>query len=760
MRLFFLLFSLFFGCHPISAQSLEALYATYYKISGTDTASIRKKTNLLAQLIEKETHQTPTKALKLIDTLAELHLKTNNIQGYNRVKFYSTGFVYATIENLPEALKYYQAYAKVFPKKGIDDGYFLIDVGNLYYDLKLFQMANRYYKDAEIIFKNENFYRGLTTVYGNYALVAKNTNQIDTAFHYIFKTLEIQKEFSRDTFQIAHTYQVLGRLYLENKKDYKAAIPYFQQSIAFLSDEKLKTYYRYQQFIHLLPIDYMFLGQCLYGIGQSDTAFTTLNKAITIAKEIEQHYVLTLVLIGAAEALLEQKLYNQAERYFLEAEALCVQHETHTMLVRCYNGLKNLYTATKAPEKALLYWDKYNAERDTLQNQEDKFLVMNDQVLQQERINTIQEQEDRLAVEAQLRSRLFIILGLIVLGLILVLFFWWNLRQKNKIIALYTNQLESNNAVKEMMLSVIGHDLRSLFNVLMGNSGNLLKIIQQKRLTALEKDSTQLNTASKKAYMMMDGLMQWVTLQKEKTAPDLKKIRLIDVINTTVEPLQPILWTSTVELSIKVDDVFVRADFNLLQVVLRNLLTNAIRYSPVNDTILIQSKIQDNQNITLIISDNGSGIEEDLLNKLFVQQKNLNVAIQGSGLGLKIVKELCDILKIQIKAYNKDSGGAVFELILPIEGHVLANPDTMQALEDQIIEADVLSHHDLDFLIPFAEELKKLEIFEGTEIQLILDKMNQDAPTPTVKKWIYDFTNTVYHSDSELYNKMLEKVLK
>lgn len=425
-------FQLFIACYFLflginTGQSLDSMYAVYYAINENDRA---QKIELLQQLINRETHQTPTKALLLNDTLAELHRQNNNIEAYNKVRFYNKGFVYATMHNSVEALKYYQEYAKIFTKTTIADAYFLIDVGNLYYTLKLFNMAKRCYRDAEIIFQNEQFHRGLTTVYSNFALIAKNQNQLDTAFFYAYKTLKIQEEFSRDTFQIAHTYQVIGRLNLEVKKDYPAAIAAFQKSIDLLSDERLITYFHYQQFIHLLPLDYMYIGRCFAAIGQVNTAHLAFDKAIKNGRTIKQGNILAAVLVGVGEELLLQKAYLPAQAYLKEAETLCVEQKNYTTLLKCYKALKDLAEQTKDYPAALLYWNKYNDEKDRFKNEEDKFLVMNDEILQQERINTIENQQNLLLVDEKLRNRLYIILALTGLGFGLFVVFWWNLRKK------------------------------------------------------------------------------------------------------------------------------------------------------------------------------------------------------------------------------------------------------------------------------------------------------------------------------------------
>lgn len=330
--------------------------------------------------------------------------------------------------------------------------------------------------------------------------------------------------------------------------------------------------------------------------------------------------------------------------------------------------------------------------------------------------------------------------------------------QKNQLIEGYAQEQKSNNKVKEMMLSVIGHDLRSLFNVLMGNAASLLKNIQQQHIASLEKEAAQLNSSSKNAYLMMDGLMQWVSLQKGKNKEELVNIDINNLVQTTIKPLQPILEASAVKLRLEVDSVSIRSDFNLLQIVLRNLLTNAIKHSSVDGVISIQTKILNPQQLVLMVSDNGAGIDSALLEDLFLPKERLKTAAQGHGLGLQLVKEICDSLELPIKAYNKEPMGAVFELVLPIEDGQATKTLENGSLEPLDLQQE-LSKQDFLFLQPYIQKLLSLEVFEATPIQRLLDEMNENSPSIAVKNWMAKLSNAVYHGDSDSYLAILKKTV-
>lgn len=737
------------------AQPLDSLYQQYYSISDkADTSLLRKKSELLYKIIKRETHQNQEKALELIDTLSFLYLKLNDIEKRDRTRYHDKGFLYAINENHIEALKLYQEYAKVFRRK--DNGYFLIDLGNLYYTLRLYDFANRYYREAEEIFEAEKQYRGLTTVYGNYALVAKRQGQIDTAFYYLRKTLDVQQHLVKDTFQIAHTYILIGRLYSENKKDEEAAVSNFRQALKLLSMVASEQNFYYQQFIYLMPEAYWRMGKSLATLGNRDSSLICAEQTLKWADIIQQKSVSIQANLGAADIYTTLEEYDKALAFLHKTEQLAIENKDYSRQSLCCKLFKTVYAQKQDYPNALRYADKASVIDDSLRRQEAKLLTINDQVLQLERNNTIKEQQQTIATQQQLRQRLFVIISLVSSVLLLFLVFWWQLRKKNKIISRYTNELETANHVKERVLLVIGHDLRSLFHVIMGKSMQVLGLLRQNEPWQSVSQSEQLHAATKKAYMMMDGLMQWGTLQQEKHEPIIAPVDVKTLINNVVESLQPLLDTNRVAVSNLVLDCEVLSDAELLQIVLRNLLTNAIRHSPDHAVIIINAHTKDNR-LVVLVEDQGKGIALDILPHIFAPRTGTHIAQRGSGLGLGLVAELCKLLNIGICAFNKINGtGAVFELSMALS----AAPNVaVEMAETPINEAPQalfsLSDADMQLLLPLLPDLQQCEVFEASKIFAVLHKVEPLAVTPALKNWLSGLKTAVREGDEDKYKALL-----
>lgn len=110
------------------------------------------------------------------------------------------------------------------------------------------------------------------------------------------------------------------------------------------------------------------------------------------------------------------------------------------------------------------------------------------------------------------------------------------------------------------------------------------------------------------------------------------------------------------------------SDYNLLLIILGNLVSNALKFSPENSTISI-SALENEKSIVCEIKDQGMGIPEKELNMVFEQfyrsSRTEQSTVEGSGLGLSIVKKLCDLLKIELKINNNNTAGTTASLYLP-----------------------------------------------------------------------------------------------
>lgn len=232
--------------------------------------------------------------------------------------------------------------------------------------------------------------------------------------------------------------------------------------------------------------------------------------------------------------------------------------------------------------------------------------------------------------------------------------------------------LNKSNATKDRFLGIIAHDLKNPISVIWGMSDILLS---DKTIEKEEKQSLLLsiNNSIKQTFKLLENLLQWARAQ-DKTIPF---DPLEHNIKTIIEKELDILRNHANNKSIKItntipDDLPIFADKQMLQTIIRNLLTNAVKYTFPNGQIDIKAKqvvINEKKYTEITIHDNGTGMSEEQVNQLFTIKKNSSTKgtnqEEGSGLGLLLCKEFIDIHKGMLKVESELNKGSSFVCLFP-----------------------------------------------------------------------------------------------
>ncbi len=160
------------------------------------------------------------------------------------------------------------------------------------------------------------------------------------------------------------------------------------------------------------------------------------------------------------------------------------------------------------------------------------------------------------------------------------------------------------------------------------------------------------------------NLLQWVALQRDEALIKKETIDVPSLISETLHELSSVALTLNVTIEKNIAVLSYESDRNALKVIVRNLLTNAIKYSTGKKVFL--EVTQQNGWVKIQVTDQGPGIPEEIRVSLFDEGDMKKVAAKGGGLGMQIVKKLVGELKGEIQAHNIAEGGARFEVQLPL----------------------------------------------------------------------------------------------
>jgi|JI9StandDraft_1071089.scaffolds.fasta_scaffold00129_10 PAS domain S-box-containing protein len=237
----------------------------------------------------------------------------------------------------------------------------------------------------------------------------------------------------------------------------------------------------------------------------------------------------------------------------------------------------------------------------------------------------------------------------------------------------YTSELESLNLTKDKFFSIIAHDLRNPFAGILGVSEMLeekLKETNTNNSLELQKMTQLIQTSSRSAYALLENLMQWAKTQ----TGELNFEPIITSIDAIIEATLPLVNGNAYKKNISIEkdlcpEKFIFADPALTNTILRNILTNAIKFTYPNGKIKIATRVNDSF-VEVSISDNGIGIKEENINKLFrIDSKFSKIGTdseRGTGLGLILCKEFVEKQGGIIRVESEFGKGSTFTFSLPV----------------------------------------------------------------------------------------------
>jgi signal transduction histidine kinase len=232
-------------------------------------------------------------------------------------------------------------------------------------------------------------------------------------------------------------------------------------------------------------------------------------------------------------------------------------------------------------------------------------------------------------------------------------------------------ELKESNFTKDKFFSIIAHDLKSPFQGLIGYSKILLEEYETLSKDERAESIKSIYELSKNTFELLDNLLVWSRIQTGKMTFDPDVFNLYQELSPTINLLIHTARKKNINIDYLVDKkTIVVADKNMLSTVIRNLISNAIKYTNPEGRIIVSSERVDKY-LELSVADNGVGINDKVLNNLFKIDENVSTNgtadEEGTGLGLILCKEMIQMHKGKIWAESKVGKGSKFSFRIPIK---------------------------------------------------------------------------------------------
>lgn len=243
--------------------------------------------------------------------------------------------------------------------------------------------------------------------------------------------------------------------------------------------------------------------------------------------------------------------------------------------------------------------------------------------------------------------------------------------QKEMLARLIENeqQLKEANATKDRFFSIIAHDLRNPFNAIMGYASLLLSQFNTLEKEELIEYIENINTAAGSTYILLENILEWSRTQTGKIVIKPEKFDLSTLVNEVILLSKAQSDSKNIRLKSKVKfQTYVFADENMIKTVLRNLVSNAIKFT-IKGEVLIETEIA-NSKIMISVIDTGVGISDEIFSKLFKIDEKISISgtgnEKGTGLGLILSKEFVNKNGGEIWVNRMKDQGTIFNFTLPV----------------------------------------------------------------------------------------------
>ena len=248
-----------------------------------------------------------------------------------------------------------------------------------------------------------------------------------------------------------------------------------------------------------------------------------------------------------------------------------------------------------------------------------------------------------------------------------------NLSQKNELIEKLANSetmLKAINAEKDKFFSIIAHDLRSPLYGFLGLTQIMSENLYDLTIKDLQEYSSTLQQSASHLFKLLENLLEWTKLQRGliKYSPIIINLPQIIKQNIDINKQRIDAKELTIE-SFSPENLLAFADKSMLDGVLRNLISNAIKFTPKGGKIVIDVKANAHNEVEVCVKDNGIGMSSNVIDKLFkLDEKVSTPGTEGepsTGLGLIICKEFIESNKGKLRVESVENEGSTFAFTLP-----------------------------------------------------------------------------------------------
>ncbi len=563
----------------------------------------------------------------------------------------------------------------------ITQGFALVGIGNSYFHSYQFREAESSYRMALVLFIDNNNDFGIAVAYNNIGLVKLQLAENDSAMQYFLKGLKV-RIILNDEGLIGHSHYYIATSYLA-LGDTMEALHYLSHAIPRLSipnDDKTLQ----RDFLNTVADCYILYGKISAGRKKYQEAANYFDKAVRIFKQQYTYARIPATKLLAGKAWLETGNSDLAMLQFKKALHLADSAGLQEDVRSAYREMIRLMISLGKADSSLHYFTKYTQVSDQL------ILEMNESKLNEIGLALeIRDQEIRAREKQKNLNTLILLFSMIgALLLVIIIITLVYIRKQHKLrqlaqqeivsrkqaedaLAEANQELREINTRKDRFISILSHDLRSPFNTLMGFSDLLVQETTNRDLEELNSFALVVQRTSRNTYQLLENLLAWSRIQIGHMPYHPDRLHLRSELEAVLNLMVTVIAGKSITILNEIDDdACAEADSNMLQTILRNLLSNATKFTRRDGTIRISNRKENGYQI-ILVTDNGIGIPEEKRKMLFMESQAMVTTYgtdneKGQGFGLLLCRYLAEQNRGKIWLEESSEKGSTFAFSVPV----------------------------------------------------------------------------------------------
>jgi len=399
---------------------------------------------------------------------------------------------------------------------------------------------------------------------------------------------------------------------------------------------------------------------------QINTAFDYAKKAVLLGKKSNDQDIIMEANAVMGRILYEKGDYKKAIETLKKASKNALTYDKESF-VNINKKLSQSYAALGLWKEAFHYNEIYSKSNDEMMQESAKQNIANAEARYQNKTKgqeiknlSTQNTLKNIQIDEAKKQRIFLISGLILVGIIGLLLFKQNQNRKktNEKLQLLNQELDEANKIKARFFSILNHDLRSPVS-------NLIHFLhlQKENPELIDEEmaarmQTKVITGAENLLSSMEDILLWSKGQMENFKPHFKEIPIAVLFEETQKHFSGI---ENIQISFEdPENIILNTDENYLKTIIRNLTGNAIKaLDKTTNGKIIWKAWQENEVQYLSITDNGPGGTKEQFKALYDDSEVIGIK---SGLGLHLIRDLATAINCKIEVDSKPDSGTTFTI--------------------------------------------------------------------------------------------------